>query len=238
MEPFWVNLASQREVPEGTNLFHEHFLWERAEHQLALQKGNRLPESLVHFWKRRNLNDWTIDTILISGYDVFQMARKKVFYKSLLDVPDGLVPTTSLDVCLWTAYQKIPVAVRLKFNATAYELTADRCKIVKDIELDPPRRVKDLFLLEVLSAFTAADTAQLIIEFAVDPYLPTHLRCCASTIENHRCPFPRFKRYCPIPVGCCNGFQIEPNVCLYDVCSFHLLKINCTRTAYSLVSCD
>lgn len=256
LESFWSNPTSQRKMSKGINLFHDHFRWERTEHQLALQKGIILPDSLVHFWKRRTLprrdnhergalRHWIIDTLLISGYDLFQLLGKKTFYKAvktLLNVPDevlsNLVPTTSLDVCLWTAYQKIPTETRLEFNATAYELTADRCKIVKDIELDPPKRVTDPSLLEVLSAFTAADTAQIIIEFAVDPYLPNHLRCCASTVKNHRCLFPRFKRYCPIPVGCCSGFQIEPNTCLYDVCSFHLLKSNCTRNTYSLVSCD
>ena len=126
----------------------------------------------------------------------------------------------------------------MEFNTTAYELTAERLGVVKDIELDPPKRVKDPALLKVISAFTAADTAQLIIDFAVDPYLPNHLRCCASTALGHRCPFPRFRRYCPIPsVDCCNGFKIEPNACLYDVCSFHLLKIN-QRQNYVLVSCD
>lgn len=257
-EPFWMKLTAARGFPVGRNLFHEHFLWERTGHQLALQKGNGSPDSLVHFWKRQNprsddtpcstsLLDWTLDTLLISGYDVFHMLKKKAFYKAvkpLLNVSDrvltDLVPDTTLDVCLWAAYQKIPIETRLEFNATAYELTVDRCRIVKDIELDPPKRAIDPPLLEVLSAFTAVDTAQLIIEFAVDPYLPNHLRCCASTIKNHRCSFPRFRRYCPIPVDCCSGFQIEPNICLYDVCSFHLFKNNCTstKTTYSLVSCD
>lgn len=251
LDPFW-STAPQEKGPPGINLFYDHFRRERTEHQLALRKGNPPPASPVHFWKRRTLPDradrcreWTIDTLLVSGYDLFQLLGNPLFYKAaktVLDVPVGvlaaLVPATSLEVCLWTAYQKIPNEVRLEFNAAAYELTSDRCKIVKNIELDPPRRVGDPALLEVLSAFTATDTAQLIIEFAVDPYLPNHLRCCASTVKNHRCSFPRFKRYCPIPVGCCAGFQIEPNTCLYDVCSFHLLKSNCTRNTYSLVSCD
>ena len=239
------------------NLFQKHFLRERREHLLALKKGNETPISLVHFWKRRrnrhesvagrlvSQNVWSLDTLLISGYDVFQMLKKKRFYKlvkSLLNVRDGIEinfgPDTSLDACLWAAYQKIPTEVRLEFNATAYQLTAERCRLVKDVELDPPKRVKDPVLLETLSAFTAADTAQLIIDFAVDPYLPNHLRCCASTLQNYRCTFPRFKRYCPISsVGCCSGFQIEPNTCLYDVCNFHLLKINYNRN-YVLVSCD
>ncbi len=292
LESFWINptFLKGSEATQGMNLFHSHFLWERTQHQLALQKGYTPPDSLVHFWKRRfrrdyrlppprpttnshlkcaktfrfdvcddevvgapetegtaspERSDWAIDTLLISGYDLFQLLGKKTFFKAvkkMLNVPDRvlipLVPTTSLDVCVWTAYQKIPTSTRLEFNATAYELTADRCKVIKDIELDPPRRVAAPSLLEVLLAFTAADTAQLIIEYAVSPYLPNHLRCCASTIKNHRCPSPRFKRYCSIPVGCCAGFQIAPNTCLYDVCSFHLLKSNGTRPTYSLVSCD
>ena len=232
------------------NLFQKHFLRERREHLLALKKGNETPISLVHFWKRRrnrhesvagrleSQNVWSLDTLLISGYDVFQMLKKKSFYKlvtSLLNVRDGI--SLGSDTCLWAAYQKIPTELRLEFNALAYQLTADRCRLVKDIELDPPKRVKDRDLLKIISAFTAADTAQLIIDFAVDPYLPNHLRCCASTPQNHRCTFPRFKRYCPIPVGCCSGFQVGPNTCLYDVCNFHLLKINHNRN-YVLVSCD
>jgi hypothetical protein len=258
LDPFW-STAPQEKGPPGISLFHDHFRRERTEHQLALQKGNPPPVSLVHFWKRRTLPDsnshdrgarrqeWTIDTLLISGYDLFQLLGNPVFHKvvkTVLNVPDrvlaNLIPNTSLDVCLWSAYQKVPTETRLEFNAAAYELTADRCKTVKNIELDPPKRVTDPFLLKVLSAFTATDTAQLIIEFAVSPYLPNHLRCCASTIKNRRCIFPRFKRHCPIPVGCCLGFKVEPNTCLYDVCSFHLLRSNCTNglSPYFLVSCD
>ena len=186
LESFWSNPTSQRKMSKGINLFHDHFRWERTEHQLALQKGSTLPDSLVHFWTHRViprrdhepdvLRHWISDTLLISGYDLFQLLGKKTFYKAvktLLNIPDevlsNLAPTTSLDVCLWTAYQKIPTETRLEFNATAYKLTADRCKIVKDIELDSPKRVADPSLLEVLSAFTAADTAQIIIEFAVEP---------------------------------------------------------------------
>ncbi len=235
-------------------LIQQYFLWEREEYLLALANGSPPPISLVHFWTRRCWNDdpeknpqriWTLDTLLISGYDIFRMLNKKVLYKwikSLLTIRDRIEESdfgvdASPDSCLWATYQKLPPEVRVEFNATAYELTAERCRAVKDVELDPPKRVKDPSLLEVISEFTAADTAQLIIDFAVDPYLPNHLRCCASTPLNHRCSFPRFRRYCPIPVGCCNGFKIEPNACLYDVCSFHLLKINQNQT-YVLVSCD
>ena len=249
---FVKTICNSQSTSRKENLFQKHFLQERREHLLALKKGNKTPVSLVHFWKHResvakrleSRSDWSLDTLLISGYDIFQMLKKKPFYKlvkSLLNVRDGIVsdlgPDTSHDLCLWAAYQKIPTELRLEFNAIAYRLTAERCRLVKDIELDPPKRVKDRDLLKIISAFTAADTAQLIIDFAVDPYLPNHLRCCASTPQNHRCTFPRFQRYCPIPVGCCNGFQVGPNTCLYDVCSFHLLKINRNRN-YVLVSCD
>ena len=311
-------------------LFPKHFQWERQEHLLAVEKGYDPPVSPVHFWKRKTNCEpertWSLDTLLISGYDVFLLLKKKLD-KSLLTVRDGIEeidfgPVTSerhrtpfclpprnpdgvasLRVaepsgdskslkCLWVAYQKLPLEVRIELNAVAYELTAERCRIVKDIELDPPKRVKDPGLLALLSAFTAADTAQLIIAFVVDPYLPNHLRCCASANGTelrsasrptpgakrpqrgygsptrqsadtavcrhpsdvrrmsfgcpkdvrgrvYRCPFPRFKRYCPAPLlgGCCNGFKIEPNACLYDVCSFHLLKINQSQN-YVLVSCD
>jgi len=205
------------------------------------KKGTTPPVSPVHFWKRDTNREpertWSLDTLLISGYDVFLLVKKNLG-KSLLTVRGGLEVVFGPDTsCLWAAYQKLPPEVRVEFNAVAYELTAERCRIVKDVELDPPKRVEDPGLLEVLSAFTAADTAQLIIDFAVDPYLPNHLRCCASTNLAHRCPFPRFRRYCPILLDCCNGFKIEPNACLYDVCSFHLLKIN-QRQNYVLVSCD
>ena len=245
---FVETICNSQSDSRKENLFQKHFLRERREHLLALKKENMEPVSLVHFWKRResvaSRLEWHLATLLISGYDIFQMLKKKPFYKlikSLLNVPDGIAsdlgPDTSHDICLWAAYQKIPTELRLEFNAIAYRLTAERCRVVKDIELDPPKRVKDAALLKIISAFTAADTAQLIIDFAVDPYLPNHLRCCASTPQNHRCTFPRFQRYCPIPVGCCNGFQVGPNTCLYDVCSFHLLKINRNRN-YVLVSCD
>ena len=202
--------ATSHSQSDKKNLFQKHFLWEKREHLLALKRGHHTPASLVHFWKRRpkrhNLPEphWSLDTLLVSGYDVFQMLKKKSFYKlvtSLLNVRDGISKDLGSDTCLWAAYQKIPTELRLEFNALAYQLTADRCRLVKDIELDPPKRVKDPILLEVLSVFTAPDTAQLIIDFAVDPYLPNHLRCCASTPQNYRCTFPRFKRYCPIPVG-------------------------------------
>ena len=245
--------ATSHSQSDKKNLFQKHFLWEKREHLLALKRGKHTPSSLVHFWKRRHRSrepaarsqsDWTLDNLLISGYDVFQMLKKKPFYKtvkSLLNVCDRIAldlgPDTTLDICLWAAYQKIPIEVRLEFNAAAYQLTAERCRIVKDVELDPPKRVKDPILLAALSAFPAPDTAQLIIDFAVDPYLPNHLRCCASTPQNCRCSFPRFKRYCPLPINCCNGFQIEPNTCLYDVCDFHILKINHNKRCV-LVSCD
>jgi len=251
--------SSQTELGTET-LIQQYFLWEREEHLSALANGSAPPVSPVHFWTRRCCKPeqlirtrtnpeppriWSCDTLLISGYDIFQMLNKKVLHKWIKSRPtsrDGIKESdfgfdASPATCLWTAYQKLPPGVRLEFNATAYELTAERCRVVKDVELDPPKRVKASTILATLSEFTAADTAQLIIDFAVDPYLPNHLRCCASTPLAHRCPFPRFRRYCPIPVGCCNGFKIEPNACLYDVCSFHLLKINQNQT-YVLVSCD
>ena len=254
--------SSQTELRTET-LIQQYFLWEREEHLSALANGFAPPASLVHFWTRGCWNDdpkktsqrtWRLDTLLISGYDIFHMLNKKSLHKwvkSLLTIRDGITESVVaidplpdffrgvvwIDSCLWATYQKLLPEVRLEFNAAAYELTAERCRVVKAGELDPPKRVKTPTILAALSEFTAADTAQLIIDFAVDPYLPNHLRCCASTPLAHRCPFPRFRRYCPIPVGCCNGFKIEPNACLYDVCSFHLLKINQNQT-YVLVSCD
>ncbi len=251
LETFQSNPALKRKPPPGTSPFDGHFRWERAQHRLALQKGAPPLDSPVHYWKRRPgrpnpgarryQDDWTVDTLLVSGYDLFQLRGTRAFSQAvqkLVDIPGRVLPAPPAGGGAWTAYQKVPTPVRLEFNAAAYELTAARCKIVKDIDLDPPRKVAAPALLEALAAFTATDTAQLIIEFAVDPYLANHLRCCASTAKNNRCPFPRSQRYCPIPVGCCVGFQVEPDTCLYDVCSFHLLKKNCTNLIYYLVSCE
>lgn len=243
------NLSAPSRTGNGSHFLEEHFLWERQEHLAALSAGCpplQSSASLPHFWTRRTPEaSWALATLLISGYDLFRLWNRPLFspavkaFLASCDGPPLPLPPSPIQrpVCLWTAYQNQPPETRRGLKAAAYELTAARFRAVKKVDLDPPLRVDAPALRQALAPFTAPDTAQLIVEFAVSPYLPNHLRCCSSTSTGRRCPNPRFERYCAIPVGCCAGEKIKPDACLYDLCKFHLLRIN-RKSPCVLVSCD
>jgi len=198
-------------------------------HNTALAQGYSQFRNIMKIWTVNNA-EWVPDTLLVSGISVFWFItcrnnptlvgldhEEYHWLKSQLEISDIHVPPTpscseeSLFDTIWyysTFYSELSHELRRMFNETAYKISADRCWRVKHICLDPPKIPNAPKLISLLQNYTPFDTAQLIICFTLDSYLPNHIRCCAATLDDNRCE----KKRDPIfhPDFCCSH-ALDPN---------------------------
>ena len=211
----------------------------KRQHQEALQSGEQELFNVLHYYHRYR-HAWKVGTLLVTGYTLWKYH-------------DGATETDWADARVlqdfrntWSGQRltNLPLATRQQLNSIAYRITTERCKIVKDQDIEPQRPKtwtalkksgweETLFLTEpdILFLRTALgnDVAEIVFLYLIGPVLPNHRRCAALGIDKKRCCRCRYQWF-----GAPGGTFGERNqdFFFYDFCAFQL-----TVSAKETVAC-